>query len=164
MYFSAAPSSENDHGMNLASKTAPVGSTMPSSVAAIHLMTGCCTRCWMSLIAFPVLRSYHCRLSASVAVPSCTIRLPDRSCGSISPRFSRHSRMSAGSSSPMMTRASEPPMKLRLFVESATLMLACVIVHPVLDRLRFNVWRRGISTENVDRPILPIGQQQMLIS
>ena len=32
MYFSAAPSSVNDHGsMNLASKTAPVASTMPSS-------------------------------------------------------------------------------------------------------------------------------------
>src|SRR6266568_6801780 len=39
MYFSAAPSSENDHGsMNLASKTAPDPSTMPSRVAAIHRM------------------------------------------------------------------------------------------------------------------------------
>ena len=37
MCFSAAASSENDHGsMNLASNTAPVASTMPSSVAAIH--------------------------------------------------------------------------------------------------------------------------------
>ena len=37
MYFSAAPSSENDQGsMNLASKTAPVPSTIPSSVAAIQ--------------------------------------------------------------------------------------------------------------------------------
>ena len=35
MYFSAAASSENDQGnMNLASKTAPVPSTMPSSVAS----------------------------------------------------------------------------------------------------------------------------------
>jgi len=38
MCFSAAPSSENDQGsMNLASNTAPVASTMPSSVAAIQL-------------------------------------------------------------------------------------------------------------------------------
>src|SRR5438309_7594899 len=37
MYFSAATSSENDHGsMNLASKTAPVCSTIPSRVAAIQ--------------------------------------------------------------------------------------------------------------------------------
>ena len=37
MCFSAAPSSENDHGsMNLASNTAPVPSTMPSRVAAIQ--------------------------------------------------------------------------------------------------------------------------------
>ena len=37
MCFSAAPSSENDQGsMNLASNTAPVASTMPSRVAAIH--------------------------------------------------------------------------------------------------------------------------------
>ena len=47
MYFSAAPSSENDHGsMNLASNTAPVASTMPSRVAAIQRTTGCCTRRW----------------------------------------------------------------------------------------------------------------------
>ena len=41
MCFSAAASSENDHGsMNLASNTAPVPSTMPSSVAAIQRSTG----------------------------------------------------------------------------------------------------------------------------
>ena len=41
MCFSAAPSSENDHGsMNLASNTAPVPSTMPSRVAAIQRLTG----------------------------------------------------------------------------------------------------------------------------
>ena len=41
MCFSAAASSENVQGsMNLASNTAPVPSTMPSSVAAIHLLTG----------------------------------------------------------------------------------------------------------------------------
>ena len=46
MCFSAAASSENDHGsMNLASNTAPVPSTMPSSVAAIQRSTGCRTRC-----------------------------------------------------------------------------------------------------------------------
>ena len=41
------------------------------------------------------------------------MRLPDRSSGSTSPRFSRQSRSSAASSSPMMIRASEPPMKAR---------------------------------------------------
>src|SRR5690242_5510748 len=40
MCFSAAASSENDQGsMNLASNTAPVPSTIPSRVAAIHRMT-----------------------------------------------------------------------------------------------------------------------------
>ena len=41
MYFSAAASSENDQGsMNLASNTAPVASTRPSSVAAIQRSGG----------------------------------------------------------------------------------------------------------------------------
>ncbi len=41
MYFSAAASSENDQGsMNLASKTAPTCSTIPSRVAAIQRITG----------------------------------------------------------------------------------------------------------------------------
>ena len=41
MYFSAAASSENDQGsMNLASNTAPLASTRPSSVAAIHVWIG----------------------------------------------------------------------------------------------------------------------------
>ena len=58
MYFSAAPSSENDHGsMNLASKTAPVASTMPSRVAAIQRTTGCWTRRWTPVRTWPVLRS-----------------------------------------------------------------------------------------------------------
>ena len=70
MYFSAAPSSENDHGsMNLASKTAPVASTMPSRVAAIQRTTGCCTRRWTSVRTWPVLRSYQCRLRGSVTTP-----------------------------------------------------------------------------------------------
>ena len=56
---------------------------------------------------------YQERLSSSVALPSCTMRLPERSSGSASPRFSRQSRTRAASSLPMMVRASEPPMKLR---------------------------------------------------
>ena len=41
IYFSAAASSENDQGsMNLASKTAPLASTRPSSVAAIQREPG----------------------------------------------------------------------------------------------------------------------------
>ena len=61
----------------------------------------------------PVLRSYQERLRSSVAVPSCTMRLPDRSSGSASPRFSRQRRIRAASSLPMMIRASEPPIKKR---------------------------------------------------
>ena len=41
------------------------------------------------------------------------MRLPDRSSGSASPRFSRHRRIRAASSLPMMIRASEPPIKER---------------------------------------------------
>src|SRR5215472_5749946 len=49
MYFSAAASSENDHGsMNLASNTASVPSTMPSRVAAIQGMAECLTWRWTS--------------------------------------------------------------------------------------------------------------------
>ena len=55
------------------------------------------------------------RLSFSVTTPSWTMRLPERSSGSASPRFSRHSRRRAASSSPMMIRASEPPINERRF-------------------------------------------------
>src|SRR5215813_10393389 len=112
IYFSAAASSENDHGsMNLDSKTAPVASTVPSRVATIQGMAECLTRRWTSVTCRPVLRSYQVRLSSSVAAPSCTIRFPDRSSGSASPRFSCQRRIRAASSLPMIIRASEPPMK-----------------------------------------------------
>src|SRR5262252_9601936 len=116
IYFSAAASSEKDHGsMNLDSNTASVPSTMPSRVATIHEIAECLTRRCTSRTCQPVLRSYQERLSSSVALPSCTMRLPERSSGSASPRFSRHRRTNAASSLPMMIRASEPPMKeLRL--------------------------------------------------
>src|SRR5260221_10856343 len=114
MYFSAAASSENDHGsMNLASNTAWVPSTMPSRVAAIQGMAECLTWRWTSVMRRPVLRSYQDRLSSSVAAPSCTTKLPERSSGSASPRFWRQSRTRAASSRPMRTQASEPPMKER---------------------------------------------------
>jgi hypothetical protein len=45
-----------------------------------------------------VLRSYQMRLSSSVAVPNCTMRSPDKSSGSASPRFSRQRRIRAASS------------------------------------------------------------------
>src|SRR6516164_4251891 len=114
IYFSAAASSENDQGsMNLASNTASVPSTIPSRVAAIQGMAECLTRRCTSRTCRPVLRSYQERLNSSVALPSCTMRLPDRSSGSASPRFSRQSRTKAASSLPMMIRASEPPTKKR---------------------------------------------------
>src|ERR1700720_1676223 len=85
MCFSAAPSSDNDHGsMNLASNTAPPPATMPSRVAPIHRSTGCRSRCWTHSTVCPVLRSYQCRLSASVTTPSWTMRLPERV---LRPRF-----------------------------------------------------------------------------
>src|SRR5258706_16193817 len=51
MCFSAAASSENDHGsMNLASNTAPVSLTSPSSVAAIQGMVGWTAWRWRALL------------------------------------------------------------------------------------------------------------------
>ena len=86
MCFAAAASSEKVQGsMNLASNTAPVASTMPSRVAAIQRLTGWKTRRWTSVTTWPVLRSYQRRFSSSVAWPSWTIRLPERSSGSTSP-------------------------------------------------------------------------------
>ena len=88
----------------------------------------------------PVFASYQRRLSASVTTPSWTIRFPERSSGSASPRFSRHSRIRAASSLPMMIRASEPPMKERLLDNPAT------TVRP--DRfviLRFSAWVIALS-------------------
>ncbi len=58
----------------------------------------------------PVLRSYQAWLSASVATPSWTTRLSLKSSGSVSPRFSFQSRISAASSGLMMILASDPPM------------------------------------------------------
>ena len=56
--FSAAASSENDQGsMNLASNTAPLPSTMPSSVAAIQRITGCRTQLLDVLDDLPGLAS-----------------------------------------------------------------------------------------------------------
>src|SRR5262245_38430580 len=114
IYFSAAASSENDHGsMNLDSKTASVPSTMPSRVATIQGIAECLTRRWTSETRRLVLRSYQQRLSSSVAFPSWTRRLLDKSSGSASPRFSRQSWIRAASSLPMMILASEPPMNVR---------------------------------------------------
>src|SRR2546428_1305048 len=80
MYFSAAHSSENDQGnMNLASNTAPVGSTTPSRVAPIQRRRGCRTHRWTCLTAYPVLHSYQRRLTCSVATPSWTSKFPDQS-------------------------------------------------------------------------------------
>src|SRR5215510_5384521 len=116
MYFSAAASSEKDHcSMNLDSNTASVPSTSPSRVATIHAIAECLTRRCTSRTRRPVLRSYQERLSSSVAAPSCTMRLPDRSSGSASPRFSCQRRTRAASSLPMMILASEPPMNERRY-------------------------------------------------
>jgi hypothetical protein len=61
MCFSAAASSENDHGsMNFDSKTAPVPWTMPCNVAAKKRLTGCSTRRWFAVTTWPVLRNPPC--------------------------------------------------------------------------------------------------------
>src|SRR5215813_10912906 len=66
MYFSAAASSEKDHGsMNLDSNTASVPSTMPPRVATIHEIAECLTRRCTSRTCRPALRSYQERLSSS---------------------------------------------------------------------------------------------------
>src|SRR5271170_5347650 len=92
-------------------------------------MTGCLTRDCTSVTAFPVLRSYHWRLRSSVTTPSWTMRLPERSSGPTSPRFSCHRRIRAFSSWPMMMRASEPPMKWRLSITCSRLTdLGCIAI------------------------------------
>jgi hypothetical protein len=70
---------------------------------------------------------YQERLRFSVAAPSCTMRLSDKSSGSASPRFSRHRRIRAASSLPIMILASEPPMKVRLPMESGRVK-ACLFI------------------------------------
>ena len=67
--------------MNLASKTAPVSLTSPSSVAAIQGIVRWTAWRWMSEIRWPELSSYQRRLRSSVTKPSWTIRTPDRSGG-----------------------------------------------------------------------------------
>src|SRR5215469_15734596 len=85
MYFSAAASSEKDHGsMNLDSNTASVPSTIPSRVATIHALAECLTRLCTSRTRRPGLREYQEQLSSSVAPPSWTTRLLERSSGSTS--------------------------------------------------------------------------------
>jgi hypothetical protein len=70
--FSAAASSENDHGsMNFASKTAPEPSTIPSTVAAIQRITGCRIQLWTSLMTCPVVFSNQ-RTDEGTLVRLCT--------------------------------------------------------------------------------------------
>ena len=117
IYFSAAASSEKAQGsMNLASKTAPVAfdqavkggrhiadQRVPDALLdVVDHLSG------VALIPMPV--------QVLCDPPSWTMRFPDRSSGSASPRFSRQSRSRAASSAPMMIRASEPPMKCRRFM------------------------------------------------
>ena len=123
MCFSAAASSENDQGsMNLASNTAPVPSTMPSRVAAIQRSTGCWTCCCTCVMTCPVLRSNQCRLRGSVTSPSWTMRLSGEVLRLGLAAFLPPQPQQGGLVVPMMTRASEPPIKVRLLRESAILM------------------------------------------
>src|SRR5262249_45472888 len=132
-----------DHGsMNLDSNTASVPSTIPSRVATIHEIEECLTWRCTSRTRRPVLRSYQERLSSSVAAPSRTRRLPDRSSGSASPRFSRHNRTRAASSLPIMIRASEPPMNERRY--------SCGFVH-TLEFMTFSDDKMRSASANAVR-------------
>jgi hypothetical protein len=57
----------------------------------------------------------------------------ERSSGTTSPRFSRHSRVSIASSLPMMIRASDPPMKWRrsssIFVHAVDFMFSSKVLN-----------------------------------
>ena len=112
--FSAAASSENVQGnMNLASNTAPAGSTSPSSVAAIHLFTGMLNPPLTSLTVLPVLSLVPPPVKLFCHVAELNDQVVGQVLGSTSPRFSRQSRSKLSSSSPMMIRASDPPMNER---------------------------------------------------
>src|SRR5262245_14612000 len=110
----------------------------------------------------PVLRSYQVRLSSSVAAPSCTMRLPDKSSGSASPRFSHQRRTSAASSVPIMIRASEPPMKLRLLMESANLKI-CLFIELSYPRVFAMLTVVPLSTIFIDKTMRERCQQKLLI-
>ena len=104
MCFSAAASSENDHGsMNFDSKTAPVPSTMPSNVAAKKRLTGCSTRRWTAVTTWPVLRNQS-RLSPRSRHQAARAN-SERSSGSAR-RAAPPKAEKRGFSLPMMIRAS----------------------------------------------------------
>src|SRR5262249_40183215 len=131
IYFSAAASSENDHGsMNLASNTASVPSTIPSRVAAIQSMAECLTLRWTSVTRRPVLRSYQVRLSSSVAAPSCTMRFPEKvlrfGLASFLAPEANQGRFVAAHNDPRVRAADEkaailvgfsPPVRLHIFLQ-----------------------------------------------
>src|SRR5689334_20359870 len=73
------------------------------------------------------------------------MRLSDISCGSASPRFSRQSRNNAGSSSPRIMRASEPPTNKRRSFSPA--IITCLSKTLQLDYNRQNIDRQIFSTE-----------------
>ncbi len=99
--------------MNLASNTASV-SSVPSVPGCSHVPAHrMLTQRWTFVTVRPVFRSCPVRLSASVARSSWTMRLSLRSPDSASPRFCFYSRISAASSGPMMSLASDPPMNQR---------------------------------------------------
>ena len=92
------------------------------------------------------------RLRSSVTVPSWTIRLSERSAGSISPRFSSQSRTGIAWSSPMITRASERPTKKRrsalLRIRSARAKLTANVELDYNNMHELQRW----TASNVTRP------------
>jgi hypothetical protein len=107
--------------MNFTSNTALFPSTTPSSVAAIQRITGWRTHLWTSLdlpgralVPAPIHRfDRQSELDDEVAGKVLWLGLP---------LFSRHRRRRASSLVPMIIRASEPPIKVRLFREFSVLL------------------------------------------
>jgi hypothetical protein len=113
LYLSAAASSESDHGsieLGLENGITALDPTVerrrhpPECRVPKVLLDVGDDLAGIGLIPAPVqVLGREAKLNA--------IRLPERSSGSISARFSRQSRMRAASSFPIMIRESEPPMK-----------------------------------------------------
>jgi hypothetical protein len=99
---------------------------------------------------WPVLGSYQCRFRSSVASPNWTIRLSDRSSGSIFTSFFTPKPDQRAFTIPMMIRASEPPMKQRRFAFIGFRILNFADKTPPLYR-SYLVCKRHLQLSRRDR-------------
>ena len=101
----------------------------------------------------------------TVEVLGCSSELHDEVAGQVlqldlAPFFAPQADQ-GGLVAPMMRRASEPPMKLRLLMESANLK-ACVLIQPSHPGIS-HVETSFVSTIFIDRDIREHCQQKLLI-